>query len=129
MLMAMRLAVFVLGVSNGAYAIAAIGSMMSLAAEGTQSREGVRMGLWGAAQAIAFGMGGLLGTLAADFARWLLQQPAAAYGAVFILEAFAFLAAAAIARNLGATTAAGIQFAAPANRSRYGAHLTQGRSA
>jgi BCD family chlorophyll transporter-like MFS transporter len=51
--------VFVLGVANGAFSIAAIGSMMRLATEGAPGREGVRMGLWGAAQAIAFGLGGL----------------------------------------------------------------------
>ena len=36
-------------------------------------REGVRMGLWGAAQAVAFGLGGILGTAASDLPRtfWL----------------------------------------------------------
>jgi BCD family chlorophyll transporter-like MFS transporter len=51
--------VFVLGVANGAFSIAAIASMMALATEGRAAREGVRMGLWGAAQAIAFGVGGV----------------------------------------------------------------------
>ena len=44
-----------LGVSNGVYAVAAIGSMMGLAGRARAAREGTRMGLWGAAQAIAFG--------------------------------------------------------------------------
>ena len=44
-----------LGVTNGAYAVAAIGSMMALVGAGGEKREGVRMGLWGAAQAFAFG--------------------------------------------------------------------------
>ena len=43
--------VFVLGVANGVFSIAAISAMMTLAGEGRKSREGVRMGLWGAAQA------------------------------------------------------------------------------
>jgi len=47
-----------LGVTNGAYAVAAIGSMMALVGAGGEKREGVRMGLWGAAQALAFGIGG-----------------------------------------------------------------------
>ncbi len=71
--------VFALGVANGAFSIAAIASMMRLASEGRQSREGVRMGLWGAAQALAFGMGGLVGTAASDLARWLIGRPRLAY--------------------------------------------------
>ena len=45
----LRASVLVLGIANGAYSIAAIGSMMALVASGHASREGVRMGLWGAA--------------------------------------------------------------------------------
>ena len=63
------LSVFALGVANGVFAVAAIGSMMALVSDGARSREGVRMGLWGAAQAFAFGLGGFLGTLASDLAR------------------------------------------------------------
>jgi MFS transporter, BCD family, chlorophyll transporter len=51
--------VFLLGFTNGVFAISAIGSMMGLAGSGRKSREGIRMGIWGAAQAIAFGLGGL----------------------------------------------------------------------
>ncbi len=86
--------VFVLGVANGVFVIAAIGSMMGLASIGLPAREGVRMGLWGAAQAIAFGLGGLFGTLASDLARWLFGSPNTAYGAVFLGEAALFLFAA-----------------------------------
>jgi BCD family chlorophyll transporter-like MFS transporter len=89
--------VFVLGVANGSFTIAAIGSMMQLASEGGGQREGVRMGLWGAAQAIAFGLGGLLGTGASDLARLLFVAPGAAYGSVFALEGVMFLVAARIA--------------------------------
>ena len=52
------------------------------------------MGLWGAAQAIAFGLGGLCGTLASDLARWLSGSPNTAYGVVFLGEAALFLFAA-----------------------------------
>ncbi len=97
----LRTWVFVLGVANGAYAIAAIGSMMALVGSGRASREGVRMGLWGAAQAIAFGLGGFLATVASDLARLLLGTPVLAYGAVFAIEAALFVAAAVLAMRLG----------------------------
>ena len=43
--------VFFLGVANGAFTVAAIGSMMMLAGARGDSRQGIRMGIWGAAQA------------------------------------------------------------------------------
>ena len=89
---------FALGVANGAFAVAAIGSMMRLAGEGRAAREGVRMGLWGAAQAIAFGLGGLLGTAASDLARWLHRRARRSpTRTVFAVEALLFVAAAALA--------------------------------
>lgn len=87
----LREAVFGLGVANGVYAVAAIGSMMSLAGAGREQREGVRMGIWGAAQAIAFGLGGLIGTIASDLARFLLAAAGPAYACVFVAEALLFL--------------------------------------
>ena len=89
--------VFALGASNGVFAVAAIGSMMSLVGEGHESREGLRMGLWGAAQALAFAVGGFVGTAAIDLTRSLLADPAFAYGLVFCLEATAFVVAAGLA--------------------------------
>jgi len=97
--------VFALGVANGAFSIGAIGSMMRLAAQGRQAREGVRMGLWGAAQAVAFGLGGLVGTGASDLARWLIASPGAAYAMVFALQALAFLLSAVLAWRLAAPVA------------------------
>ena len=79
----LRETVFMLGVTNGAYAVAAIGSMMALVSSGAGQREGVRMGLWGAAQAVAFGMGGFIGTLASDVARYFLPSPSLSYSLVF----------------------------------------------
>ena len=93
--------VFVLGMANGAFAVSAIGSMMTLASSGRGSREGVRMGLWGAAQAIAFGFGGFLGAAASDVAKLALGTPGLAYGIVFAFEATLFIAAATLARNIG----------------------------
>ena len=93
----LRETVFALGVTNGAYAVAAIGSMMSLVNAGGENREGVRMGLWGAAQAFAFGTGGFIGTLASDVAKYFLTSPALSYAVVFAAEAGLFLLAAAMA--------------------------------
>ncbi|MFT4276540.1 MAG: BCD family MFS transporter [Rhodopseudomonas sp.] len=93
----LRSTVFMLGVTNGAYAVAAIGSMMELVGAGGEHREGVRMGLWGAAQAIAFGIGGFIGTLASDLARLILGAPAVSYAVVFAAEAGLFLVSAAMA--------------------------------
>ncbi len=96
----LRANVFALGLANGAFAVAAIGSMMALAGAGRGGREGVRMGLWGAAQAIAFAVGGVLGTAAVDIARQFLPEAAHAYGIVFATEAMVFLWAAVIAGDL-----------------------------
>lgn len=97
----LRAAVFGLGLFNGIFAVAAIGSMMGLAATGTGGREGTRMGLWGAAQAIAFGAGGFLGTVMADLGRLALGSPYAGYASVFALEAGLFLVAAWVAASIG----------------------------
>lgn len=96
----LKTTVVVLGVFNGAFAIAAIGAMMAMAGEGDKARHGTRMGLWGAAQAVAFGLGGLLGTIAADVARLVLPDPVAAYGSVFAFEALLFVASAILAMRV-----------------------------
>lgn len=96
----LRLTVLLLGASNGAFAVAAIGSMMANAGQGTAAREGVRMGLWGAAQAFAFGLGGFAGTAASDIAHALLSSPDQAYAVVFGLEGMLFLLSAIIAGQL-----------------------------
>lgn len=93
----LKATVFCLGVANGAFSIAAISTMMRLAGQGSGGQEGVRMGLWGAAQALAFGLGGLVGTGASDLAHWAWASPQLAYGAVFSLEATLFLVSACLA--------------------------------
>ncbi len=97
--------VFCLGVANGAFSIGAISSMMRLAGQGRQAREGVRMGMWGAAQAISFGLGGFMGTVASDVARWVIASPGAAYASVFGLEALLFVVSAVLAWRVGTTPA------------------------
>lgn len=97
-----RANVFVLGACNGAFSIAAIASMMRLAGEGRGHREGTRVGLWGAAQAIAFGAGGLIGAVASDLTRRIIDDPGLAYGAVFFAEAGLFIVAARLAVGIDA---------------------------
>ncbi len=93
----LKLNVFILGLANGAFSIAAIASMMRLAVVGGGGKEGVRIGLWGGAQAIAFGLGGLLGAGASDLARSIFTNPATAYSSVFFIEAILFIASAYMA--------------------------------
>lgn len=89
--------VFALGIANGAFAVAAIGAMMGLVSEGHRNRDGVRMGVWGAAQAIAFGLGGIIGTLAVDVVRIVTGSAVHAYGLVFAAQALLFAAAVTLA--------------------------------
>lgn len=89
-------AVFGLGLANGIYAVAAIGAMMGLTVKGRTGGAGLRMGFWGAAQAMAYGMGGFLGAAASDLGRSLLGSPALGYGVVFAGEGLLFLAAAGL---------------------------------
>jgi BCD family chlorophyll transporter-like MFS transporter len=104
----LRPTVFALGFANGVFAVAAIGSMLDLAGRGAAAgeasgQEGIRMGLWGAAQAIAFGLGGLIGASAVDLGRRLIGNDGAAFELVFALEALLFISAAAIATRLSAS--------------------------
>jgi BCD family chlorophyll transporter-like MFS transporter len=92
-------AVVALGFFNGMFAVAAIGSMMALAGQGRAAREGTRMGLWGAAQAVAAGFGGLVGAAAADGLR-LVMPTEDAFGAVFLAEAGLFVLSALIAARV-----------------------------
>jgi BCD family chlorophyll transporter-like MFS transporter len=96
----LRATVFALGVANGMFAVSAIGSMMDRVASGRRSREGVRMGLWGAAQAFAFGLGGFIGTAAFDLARWVFGSAAVAYSTVFAAEAGLFLLSTLLAARM-----------------------------
>ena len=93
------LATTVLGFFNGMFAIAAIGSMMTLASEGRERREGTRMGIWGAAQAIAAAIGTLGGAALVDALRLMLSTTQA-YGTVFFLQAALFAASAFMAAKI-----------------------------
>ncbi len=110
----LRETVFLLGVSNGAFAVAAIASMMRLAGRGGAGREGVRMGLWGAAQAIAFALGGFAGTVAVDLARALIAEPGVAYALVFAGEALLFVVSAGMATRISGLQPVTVAAHAPA---------------
>jgi BCD family chlorophyll transporter-like MFS transporter len=92
--------VFALGLANGVFAVAAI-AMMFGAAAGVKSREGIRMGIFGASQAIAFGAGGFCGTVLTDVMKAATGSNALSYGTVFAVDALLFVAAALIAMRIG----------------------------
>lgn len=95
-----QLNVAALGFFNGMFAVAAIGSMMSLAGGGGRGREGVRMGVFGAAQAIGFAAGGFIGAAGVDALRALTGDIPGSFGAVFGVEAALFVAAALLALRI-----------------------------
>ena len=109
-------AAFVLGLANGAFAVAAIGVMMELSSSGGQGREGLRMGVWGAAQALAFAAGGLSAGGSVDLSRWLLGSAGSAYVVVFCLDAMLFVAAVWWALRLSAAHGADAQHFLTVNR-------------
>jgi BCD family chlorophyll transporter-like MFS transporter len=113
--LALRASVFALGVSNGAFAVAAIGSMMGLAGSGAKAREGTRMGLWGAAQAIAFGCGGVFATMLVDIAKFVTGAPLSAYAIVFVGEAAIFIVSAVLASRIAAPQSSRGAIPLPAN--------------
>ena len=95
--------IFVLGVANGVFAVAAIGSMMSLASAGGPERQGLRMGLWGAAQATAFAVGGAVSSASVDVVTQLFGARPPAYSAVFAAQATLFILAGVVAARVGST--------------------------
>jgi BCD family chlorophyll transporter-like MFS transporter len=101
----LHLNVFALGLANGVFAVAAIGAMMGLVSEGHARRDGMRMGVWGAAQAVAFGLGGIVGTVAIDVSRWLLGSVPLSYAIVFCGQAALFGSAAWLARSINPASA------------------------
>jgi MFS transporter, BCD family, chlorophyll transporter len=114
----LRPTVFALGFGNGVFAVSAIAAMMELAGGGAKRQEGARMGLWGAAQAVAFAIGGFAGAGGVDIGRAIFGNSGQAFVSVFALEAALFLVAAWLAASLGSATA---QAEAKANFSRAAA--------
>jgi len=92
--------IVLLGFANGIFAVAAIGAMMALAGAGRTAGVGLRMGVWGAAQAIAFGLGGLIGAGTVDIARALTGSAGTAFQIAFAGQALLFLLAARLAAGV-----------------------------
>ncbi|MEL6476919.1 MAG: BCD family MFS transporter [Pseudomonadota bacterium] len=103
----LKLNVFLLGLANGTFAVAAIGSMMGLAGQGGTARAGTKMGVFGAAQSIGFALGGFAGTAAVDAMRAVTERLTLAYGSVFIAEGIVFLVAALLAARAAGAFALG----------------------
>ncbi|HIJ62016.1 MAG TPA: BCD family MFS transporter [Rhodospirillaceae bacterium] len=97
----LRPMVLAMGVVNGLFAVSAIGMMMSLAGADRKSREGIRLGVWGAAQAAAFGLGGFAGAAGLDLMRHLLGSGPTAFATIFGAESLGFVFAAIVAQRLG----------------------------
>jgi BCD family chlorophyll transporter-like MFS transporter len=94
-------AVLLLGFGNGSFAVGAVAAMMALARADGPGEEGVRLGLWGASQAIAFGLGGLVGAAGVDVGRAWFAGHGMAFSLVFAVEAAFFVVAAGLARGIG----------------------------
>ena len=97
---ALMSSVALLGFFNGNFAVGAIGSMMELAGTGRKNREGTRMGLWGAGQAVAAGNAMIFSTLFVDIFQALTKNIADSYSIIFVIEGILFLAAALLATKL-----------------------------
>lgn len=89
-----RVIVVVLGLSNGVFAIGAIGSMMALTGDKSDGRAGLRLGVFGAAQALAYAVGTMSGAAGVDFARAIFESPVQGYLAVFGVQALLFVGSA-----------------------------------
>ncbi|MCU0616916.1 MAG: BCD family MFS transporter [Gemmatimonadaceae bacterium] len=102
-----RTVVFLLGLANGVFAIGAIGSMMALTGDAKDGRAGLRLGVFGAAQAVAYAAGVSIGGVGVDVARALLGSPVRGYAAVFSVEAALFLVSAVLAYRSASDAVAG----------------------
>lgn len=100
--------IFTLGAANGVFAVGAIGAMMAMtAADGTRGT-GIRLGVYGAAQAVAYAAGSLGGGVASDLTIRGFGDPARGYTAVFAAEAVLFVVAAGMAMASTPAVRAGI---------------------
>jgi BCD family chlorophyll transporter-like MFS transporter len=114
--------VFVLGLANGVFAVAAIGSMMGLAGAAGPDRAGARMGLWGGAQAAAFAIGGFAGATGVQALRGVLHQLGPAFVVVFAVEALVFIVSALLAARLDRPSTRSVADAAAPTLEFEGAH-------
>ena len=118
---ALSVIIFGLGVANGVFAVGAIGAMMAMtAADGTRGT-GIRLGVYGAAQAIAYAAGSLGGGVASDLTIAGFGDAARGYTVVFAAEAVLFVVAAAMAMASTPSVRAGILRRAEAGDAILGA--------
>lgn len=103
----LRVMVCALGLANGVFAIGAIGSMMALTGDRNDGRAGLRLGVFGAAQALAYATGTMAGAAGVDIARALLDSPVRGYLAVFLVESVLFAASALLAMQSASRERAG----------------------
>ncbi|MEO1172097.1 MAG: PucC family protein, partial [Myxococcota bacterium] len=91
----LTLNVAALGFATGVFAIAAISWMMTLAGDGIENREGSKMGLWGAAQAIGTALGAFAGATSVDLVSLAAPDGPVAlpFATVFALEGAVFIVA------------------------------------
>ncbi|MCC6429840.1 MAG: BCD family MFS transporter [Gemmatimonadaceae bacterium] len=102
-----RLVVPVLGLANGIFAIGAIGSMMALTGDRTDGRAGLRLGVFGAAQAVAYASGTMAGAAGVDLGRTVFNSPVRGYLTVFAVEAIPFAVSAVLALRSASSERAG----------------------
>ncbi len=103
----LRVMVCALGLANGVFAIGAIGSMMALTGDRNDGRAGLRLGVFGAAQALAYATGTMAGAAGVDIARAVLDSPVRGYLAVFFVESVLFAASAMLAMQSASRERAG----------------------
>lgn len=99
---ALRATVFTLGAANGVFAVGALGAMMGMTHGPRGDSVGLRLGVYGAAQALAYGIGGTLGGVASDIAIYAFGHVRIGYAIVFATESALFVGAAWLAWRIGA---------------------------
>lgn len=109
---ALRVTVFTLGAANGVFAVGALGAMMGMTHGPRGEGVGLRLGVYGAAQALAYGIGGTIGGIASDVAIYVFGHVRVGYAVVFATESALFVGAAWLAwRIANARTVADVDAA------------------
>ena len=92
---ALNSVVFFFGISNGIFTAGVLGTMLHLASRGSgDSKEGTRMGIWGAAQAYATMIAVFFSTVLVDILGLIMTSIPSVYGIVFLTAACFFIASA-----------------------------------
>ncbi len=105
---ALSMIIFGLGMANGVFAVGAIGAMMAMTAADATRGAGIRLGVYGAAQAIAYAAGSLGGGVASDLTIASFGDVTRGYTVIFAAEAVLFIVAAGMALASTPTVRAGV---------------------